>query len=110
RKKWIFPAATSALNSASEGEGSVPLKPPIAITGSPVASWTPAALFAPTVAATQRYEEAFLCRSVTRDLLGVEASSRPPRRPAVPPGTPPVPPAGKPPGANPPVGPCRAAP
>ncbi len=35
------------------GYGSEPLKPPIASTGRPVASCTPAALFAPTAAATQ---------------------------------------------------------
>ncbi len=35
----IFPSATQCWNWANVGDGSVPLKPPIGITGSPVASW-----------------------------------------------------------------------
>ena len=37
--QWIFPSATYCWNSASVGDGSEPLNPPIAITGSSVASW-----------------------------------------------------------------------
>ena len=38
-KQWISPSATYCWNSASVGDGSEPLKPPIAITGSSLASW-----------------------------------------------------------------------
>jgi hypothetical protein len=41
------------LELGQVGLGSLPLKPPMAITGSPVASCTPAAEFDPTAAATQ---------------------------------------------------------
>ncbi len=50
----MSPLATYAWNCASVGEGSLPLKPPIAMTGRPVPSWRPAALCEPTAAATQR--------------------------------------------------------
>ena len=64
------------------------MKPPIAITGSFVASWTPAALFAPTIAATQRYDDASFWRSAVSALLGVPELSRPPRPPPAPPTAP----------------------
>ena len=45
---------TICWNCASVGALSVPLKPPIAITGSRLASWYGAADVAPTVASVQR--------------------------------------------------------
>ena len=41
------PSATYCWNCARVGDGSLPLKPPIGITGSSVASWKPAARLAP---------------------------------------------------------------
>jgi hypothetical protein len=51
--QWMSPSAMCCWNSANVGLGSLPLKPPIAITGSWVASWYPAAVFDPTAAAAQ---------------------------------------------------------
>ena len=52
RTQWMRPSATSCWNCARVGEGSEPLNPPTAMTGSPVASWRPAAFCDPTAAAT----------------------------------------------------------
>ena len=52
----MSPSATYSWNSARVGLGSLPLNPPIAITGSSVASWYPAAVLEPTAAATQVYD------------------------------------------------------
>jgi hypothetical protein len=37
--QWICPSDTHCWNWASVGDGSVPLNPPIGMTGSSVASW-----------------------------------------------------------------------
>src|SRR5690349_14404571 len=89
----MSPSATYRWNAARVGVGSVPLKPPIAITGSSLASWYPAACSEPTVASTHRYRSACAWRSATRSALGLLAVSKPPLPrprggPLVPPGRP----------------------
>src|SRR6185437_6030786 len=89
------------LNSASVGDGSVPLKPPIAITASPlVASSVGAADCEPTVAAIHLYCPASCSSSLTSALLTWVLPDRPPigtpPRPPVP-RVPPVPVPGGPP-------------
>lgn len=37
--QWIFPSRTYFWNCSRVGEGSLPLKPPIGMTGAPEASW-----------------------------------------------------------------------
>src|SRR5439155_4754289 len=104
--------------------GSVPLKPPMAMTGLPVASWYAEAWFDPTVAATQVERFAEDCRAAVRAALGVLPFSSPPTPPrapprarpkpfwgrrAKPPGRAPVNPPGNPP-ANPPGTPAKRPP
>src|SRR5205809_6675946 len=71
----------------------------MARTAAPVASWYPAALLAPTVAAAPRYPLLFV-RRLTSSLPGLDALSSPPaggpkvlppRAPGNPPGPPPGP-------------------
>src|SRR5260370_30639530 len=57
----------------------------MASTASPVASWYPAAEFAPTVAAAQVYREASAVSRLVSALDGVLVSSRPPAAPPRPP-------------------------
>src|SRR5207244_2185793 len=58
----------------------------MARTGAPVASWYPAALFAPTVAAAQRYPRLLSSRA-TSALPGLDAVSSPPAGGATAPGS-----------------------
>src|SRR5580658_74969 len=80
----MSPAATSFSNCARVGAGSVPLKPPMAMTASPVDSWYPAASLAPTVASTHLQRDAPCSRYLTRVALGLLALSRPPNPPVPP--------------------------
>src|SRR5487761_1075213 len=87
------------LNCDRVGAGSVPLNPPIAITGSPVASSSGAASCEPVVAATHLYPDTPLSSSrVSALLTWVFPASPPPKPPPRPPPKPPPPPnpAGRP--------------
>src|SRR5579862_927530 len=114
------PSFTYCSNWARLGAGSVPLKPPMDITGSPDASWYPAASFDPTAAAAQVYLLALAFRAAVSAAFEVLPLSRPPIPPPppvgppanpadavpvgrLPPNAPPGPPPGAP--ANPPPGP-----
>src|SRR5271154_4045492 len=78
-----------ALNSARVGDGSVPLKPPIASTASPpVASSIGAADWEPSVAAIHLYCDASCSSSLISALLTWVLPDRPPIPPPAPPGAP----------------------
>src|SRR6476646_4532933 len=82
--QWIFFAPTSCSNRASVGDGSPPLKPPIAITLWPLASWSGAALIEPDVAAAHVWLPASVFSSATSDAFADSPAPAPPmpRRPS----------------------------